>query len=102
MVIIVTIMVVTLVGYSVSSSTVVLRVGTTTEMAPLSPVDTNGLWYSTGYMGFLFMPLITYRAPDARFRSLPGPVLGGSSRQPFDSVPPAFRSAVARRPSGYC
>ncbi len=87
MVIIVTIMVVTLVGYSVSSAAVVLRVGTTTEMAPLSPVDTNGLWYSTGYMGFLFMPLITYRGPDARF----GPCLAQSWEVAADNHSIQFR-----------
>ena len=81
-----TILAATLGGCSVSATTL-LRVGTTTEMAPLSPVDTNGLWYSTGYTGFLFMPLITYRAPDARF----GPCLAQSWEVAADNRSIRFR-----------
>ena len=50
-----------------ADASTILRVGTLTELEPLSPVVTHGFWYGTGYAAYLHMPLITYRAPDARF-----------------------------------
>ena len=68
-------------------ATVVLRAGTIAELEPLSPVVTEGFWYGTGYTGFLHMPLITYRAPDASF----GPCLAEAWEVSEDNRSITFR-----------
>ena len=72
---------------------VLLRVGTSTELEPLSPVATSGFWYGIGYTGLVHMPLITYRPPDARY----GPCLAREWKIGADNLSITFFLAPGAR-----